>query len=96
MKKLFGKIFGFLGNKISDAEAWIKEHIQPSIETVNQIKAFVDNKALDVATTFIPGTLDDKAVAWLRKNLGNAIDCMALTSGITSEKDFFEKIKIAG
>ncbi len=94
MKKLFGNIIHFLGNIFTNVESWVSDHVKPAIEVVNQIKAFVDDATLDVLTQFISGDLDDKAVAWLRKNAAAAIDTLALTAGITDEPDFLKKVKL--
>jgi hypothetical protein len=94
MKKLFGKVFGFLGKIFTDVEGWVRDHVRPAIEAVNFIKSFIDDKTVDITTALIPGTLDDKAVAWMRKHIPAAIDCLALTAGITAEKDFLKKVKL--
>ena len=94
MKKLFGGVLAFLVTAFKNVEVWISDHIKPAIEVVNQIKTFVDDSTLDVLTQFIHGDIDDKALAWLRKNASNAIDTLAITAGITNEPDFLKKVKL--
>lgn len=94
MKKIFGNVLHFLGTHFKDAALWVKDHIQPAIEAVNQVRHFVENDTLNVITDFIPGDLDDKAVKWLRDHLGKAIDTLAVTAGITNEPDFLKKLKL--
>lgn len=94
MKKFFAKILGYLHMKFANLDSWINEHVQPAVNALQLIKSCVDSKACDVVTALIPGTLDDVAADWIRKNIGKAIDKMKLAGDIGKEKDFAKKIEL--
>lgn len=92
MKKFFSKIVSFLQTLFTNLDAWIHEHVQPSIELVQRFKEFIDSPAVDILTALIPGTADDKAAAWIRANLPKAINTLSITDAINKEKSFEKKL----
>lgn len=92
MKKFFSKIVSFLQTLFTNLDAWIHEHVQPSIELLQKIKEIVGNPLVDVITTLIPGTLDEKVRDWIMVNLTKAIDVLHAANDIESQPDFASKI----
>lgn len=66
MKKLIKKISQFLKNLFSKAKWLVSSAVEPSVLTVEQIKKAVNSPIVDIATTVIPGTLDNKIVSKIR------------------------------
>lgn len=91
MKKFFRKIVAFLANLFTNLDEWIHEHVQPSIEMVERIKAIVSSPVGDLITALIPGDWDDKLRQMAIANLTRAIDAMHITSEISSEQDWTAK-----
>lgn len=91
MKKFFRKIVAFLANLFTNLDEWIHEHVQPSIEMVERIKAIVASPVGDLITALIPGDWDDKLRQMAIANLTRAIDAMHITSEISSEPDWTSK-----
>ena len=77
-----------------DVNAWIYDHVQPSIDTLEKIKACVNSPICDVLTTLIPGNIDDAIAAWIKANVQKAIDALGISKEITGEKDFAKKLAL--
>lgn len=92
MKKFFRRIVQFLKTLFTNVDAWIHEHIQPSIETVQRLKVVMDNPVIDAITALIPGDLDDKIKARIRTSLDTAIVKLAPLPEIINEQDPTQKI----
>jgi len=63
----------------------LKVQLIDIVQIVNRIKTYVDSPAIDLITFAIPGDADDKAVAWLRKVLGQITSELRLLDIPTSE-----------
>lgn len=63
----------------------IKVELSTVVNIIERIKSFVDSPAVDLVTYAIPGDKDDKAVAFLRKALNEAISKLRLLDTPTSE-----------
>lgn len=93
MKKFFAKIVGFLrilfGGQLN---AWIHDHVQPSIEFVQRIKAILESPVVDVITAIIPSDLDDKIRAVMLNHCSKALQLLSVTSEIANEPDAAKQI----
>lgn len=85
MKRFFKKIFVFIAGLFTNLNEWIYDHVQPSIETLQRIKAAVDNPLVDALVAVIPGDLDDKIRDWVSKNLTKAINVLHISEEILSQ-----------
>lgn len=65
-KTFFGKIFGWIGDIFQKAN---KAFLQAAVEVTSKIKDALNLGVVDLITSVIPGTLDDKVVAFLRQKL---------------------------
>ena len=92
IKKFFSKILAFVGGLFTNLDEWIEQHVQPSIETVQRIKACVASPVGDLITALIPGDLDDKIRDCLLRNLSRAIDAMHVTHEIATAPDWTSKV----
>lgn len=92
MKKFFRKIVAFLANLFTNLDEWIHEHVQPSIEMVERIKAVVASPVGDIITALIPGDWDDKLRQFAIDTLTKAIDAMHVTHDIAVTPDWTSKI----
>lgn len=75
-----------------DLEAWIHEHVQPSIEMVERLKKIVDSPVANIITALIPGTWDDSLKEAVSQRLAKAIDAMHITADIVNEPDWTAKV----
>lgn len=60
-------------NWITGAAKKVKEALTFGKEFANEVKQVVDSPILDVITTLIPGTLDDKALAFVRMGISSLV-----------------------
>jgi hypothetical protein len=84
---IFSKIFDFLKSLFQNVDSWIKEHVKPSIEFVENIKAILESPVADIVTALIPGDVDDKIRAFILANCGKALNALAITQDIANEPD---------
>lgn len=92
MKKFFRKIVSFLSMLFVDLEAWIHEHVQPSIEAVERLKKIVDSPVANIITALIPGDWDNALKEAFSQRLAKAIDAMHITADIVNEPDWTAKV----
>lgn len=92
MKKFFAKIVSFLHTLFTNLDAWIHEHVQPSIELVQRLKAIVDSNIGDFVVAIIPGDADDKLREWISVNLAKALYNLQIGAAIVNAPDFETKI----
>jgi hypothetical protein len=57
----------------TSVEDYVKQHIHASVIVVENIKAFIDNPAVDFLTAVIPGDIDDAIKRKLREWLPKAL-----------------------
>lgn len=93
MKKFFNKIVLFIKSLFINADNWIHQHVQPSIETAQRLKAILDNPFADLVVALIPGTIDDKAKAFALEYLTKAINVLHITNDIVNDPDWASKIQ---
>jgi hypothetical protein len=92
MKNFFVKLLAFFSTTFKNVDAFIKEHIVPSIETVQRIKDIVDGTIGDLITAVIPGDADDIVREWISKNLSIALKVMQLSGAINNSMDIDTQI----
>lgn len=93
MKKFFQKIVSFLQVLFGGSlDNWIHEHVQPSIEFVQNFKKMLDSPFTNIITALIPGEWDDKLRDKMSENLGKAIDLLMAGNAIAEEPDWSNKI----
>ncbi len=83
----FSKIFDFLKSLFINVDNWVKNHIQPSIKFVENLKGILESPVADIVTALIPGDVDDKIRAFLLANCGKALNALAITQDIANEPD---------
>ncbi len=83
----FSKIFDFLKSLFINVDSWIKEHVQPSIKFVQNLKNALESPVADIVTVLIPGDVDDKIRDFLLANCGKALNALAITQDIANEPD---------
>jgi len=64
--------------------AEVKKQMPEIIQTVNNIKNFVDSPDCDVLTAIIPGTLDDTLKVLLRKYLSDLLKALNTSNNIAN------------
>jgi len=94
MKKFFSKILSFLGTLFTNLDEWIHEHVQPSIETVQRLKAIVDGTLGNVVVTLIPGDADDKFRDWVSQNLTKALYTLQVGASVVNAPNFETKVSM--
>jgi hypothetical protein len=87
------KILSFLGGLLSHAGDFVRDHVQPSVDLVERLKAAVDSPVADILTALIPGTLDDTIKAQLSKGLDIALKGLQLPLAITRKKSLAAKLQ---
>jgi len=93
MKKFFIKaltllhiIFGF------NLDAWVKDHVQPAIDLVQNLKKFIDSPAADIIACLIPGDIAQHLRQTISDNLAKAIDILAPTQDVVNTSDVEAKV----
>ena len=92
MKKFFSKIVSFLQNLFTNLDSWIHEHVQPSIETVQRIKEFINSPLADAVLQVIPGDADEALRDWISVHLDKAISVLGLVKPGDTEKTLDQKV----
>ena len=92
MKKFFNKIVLFLGTLFTNLDEWIHDHVQPSIEMVERIKAVVASPVGNLIAALIPGGVGEAVRDELIDVLTKAIDAMHVTTDILLEPDWTNKV----
>ena len=92
MKKFFNKIVLFLNTLFDNLDEWIHEHVQPSIEMVERIKAVVASPVGNLIAALIPGGIGEAARDELIDILTKAINAMHVTADIVNEPDWTNKV----
>ena len=92
MKKFFNKIVLFLNTLFDNLDEWIHEHVQPSIEMVERIKAVVASPVGNLIAALIPGGIGEAARDELIDILTKAINTMHITAYIVNEPDWTNKV----
>jgi hypothetical protein len=92
MKKFFRRIVQFIKTMFTNVDEWIHENVQPSIETIQRLKALFDSPVIDAFTALIPGDADDRVKEWVRSNLDKAIFAVSPLPDIINEPDASLKI----
>lgn len=65
-KTFFGKLFGWVGDLLHNAN---KDYLQAAVDVTNAVKNFVNSGVATVLTAIIPTTIDDTIVATLKDKL---------------------------
>ena len=92
MKKFFNKIVLFLNTLFDNLDEWIHDHVQPSIEMVERIKAVVASPVGNLIAALIPGGIGEAARDELIDVLTKAINTMHITADIVNEPDWTNKV----
>jgi hypothetical protein len=92
MKNFLAKLLGFFAACFQNVDEFVKEHIVPSIDTVQRIKNIVDGTIGDVITAVIPGDADEIVREWISKNLSIALKVMQLSGAINNSMDIDTQI----
>lgn len=87
------KILSFLSGLLAHAGAFVQDHVQPAIDTVERIKSAVDSPEAFALTAIIPGELDDAARAALSAALGTALAGLQLPLFVTRKKSIGSKLE---
>ena len=92
MKKFFNKIVLFLITLFTNLDEWIHDHVQPSIEMVERIKAVVDSPDGNLIAALIPGGLGEVAREEIILLLTKALDTLNVTAAIEHEPAWENKV----
>lgn len=92
MKKFFNKIVLFLATLFTNLDNWIHEHVQPSIDMAEKLKAILNNPLMDIVVALIPGDLDNQARSFAIDYLTQAINVLNITKDISKEADWAAKV----
>lgn len=72
------KLINFLKNLFSKFRAYVSRYVLPSVQVVEQIKAFLDSPAIPILETVIPGKLDDAIITKIQTYLPKVLTVLQI------------------
>jgi len=94
MKKFFKKVWFVLASFFANIDEWIDKHVQPSIKTVQALKAIVDGPFVGRLVSLTPTHADDRFKKWLSETLEKAIVVLQASKAIDEAKTLDEKLQL--
>jgi len=95
MKNFFAKIFAFLHVLFGGGlETWISDNVQPAIDFVEKLKAFLSSPAADIIAALIPGNIAEEVKTLLLANIGKALDALEITEEINNAATTADKLTL--
>lgn len=92
MKKFLNKIVSFLKSIFTDFDAFMDNHVTPSIELTKRLIAILESPVANIITALIPGDADDRVKEFLLNYLHKAIDALNISADIVNEPDWTSKV----
>lgn len=93
MKDIISRLFAFIASLWRTGKKFIDEHLKDAVDFTNILKKIADSPTTDLITTLIPGTWDDKAIAWLRAALPLAAEATGILVTCSPEEGPIEYIE---
>jgi hypothetical protein len=93
MSKFIQALFAFVTALWRKGKDFCESYSANAVEFVERFKKIIDNPTADVIAAIIPGIVDDKALAWLRKVLPGIIEALGIPFEIKDANNIVEWIQ---